>query len=207
MSQRAVLTGITLLAFSVVHSVTASVFFKQWIKSFLGDQRFEIWYRFLYTLLSIISLIPVMFALMVPTPSLWRISGTMAVAFYAVQATGIIGIAVTFLQIDALSFVGIRQLFIIYQSKPQKSDRLVVTGLYGCVRHPLYFFSLLFIWFVPSMSESWFVFSLLATLYFYIGSYFEERKMISQYGNAYLEYKKSVPRIIPFLKPMRLRKK
>jgi len=199
-----ILTGITLLAFIVLHSITASLFFKAWAKSFLGEQAFEIWFRFIYNLISIISLVPVMIELRIPTFLLWKTSGIVPGIFYIIQLVGVIGMAVTLLQIDVLSFVGIRQLFSHSESKPQEPEKLVIDGLYKIVRHPLYLFSMLVIWFVPTMSESWFVFSLFSTLYFYIGSYFEERKMLIQFGDAYRQYQHSIPRIIPFLKPRKL---
>jgi protein-S-isoprenylcysteine O-methyltransferase Ste14 len=35
------------------------------------------------------------------------------------------------------------------------------------------------------------------TLYIYIGSIFEERRLIAEFGEAYREYQRSVPRLIP----------
>jgi protein-S-isoprenylcysteine O-methyltransferase Ste14 len=35
-------------------------------------------------------------------------------------------------------------------------------------------------------------------VYFYIGSYYEEKKLTEHFGEIYPEYKKSVPRIFPF---------
>ena len=43
-------------------------------------------------------------------------------------------------------------------------------GVYGLVRHPLYFFSLLVLWFTPQMTLHWLVFVILATVYFLVGS-------------------------------------
>ena len=35
------------------------------------------------------------------------------------------------------------------------------------------------------------------TLYFYIGSFYEEKKLVEKYGVEYKEYQKKVPRIFP----------
>jgi protein-S-isoprenylcysteine O-methyltransferase Ste14 len=35
------------------------------------------------------------------------------------------------------------------------------------------------------------------TAYFYIGSYYEEKKMVSIFGNEYADYQDKVPRIFP----------
>jgi protein-S-isoprenylcysteine O-methyltransferase Ste14 len=73
----------------------------------------------------------------------------------------------------------------------------VTRGSYAYVRHPLYFFSLLLIWFLPIMTLSALLFSSMATLYFWIGSIYEERRLSATFGDAYSQYKQRVPRLIP----------
>jgi protein-S-isoprenylcysteine O-methyltransferase Ste14 len=38
---------------------------------------------------------------------------------------------------------------------------------------------------------------LLFTLYFYFGSVFEERRLLAEFGEAYQDYQRRVPRFIP----------
>jgi protein-S-isoprenylcysteine O-methyltransferase Ste14 len=38
---------------------------------------------------------------------------------------------------------------------------------------------------------------LLFTLYFYLGSIFEERRLLAEFGDAYQDYQRRVPRFIP----------
>jgi protein-S-isoprenylcysteine O-methyltransferase Ste14 len=35
-------------------------------------------------------------------------------------------------------------------------------------------------------------------VYFYVGSFYEERKLVDKFGDEYLLYQKKVPRIFPF---------
>ncbi|MGD8634199.1 MAG: hypothetical protein PVF85_11555, partial [Anaerolineales bacterium] len=63
--------------------------------------------------------------------------------------------------------------------------------------HPLYTGGLLMIWFMPVMTTSLLAFNLAATLYLYIGSIFEERRLIFVFGERYEAYRKRVPRFMP----------
>jgi protein-S-isoprenylcysteine O-methyltransferase Ste14 len=98
------------------------------------------------------------------------------------------------LQTGMLGFLGIDQLIV---SDPSASPQLQVGGLYGWVRHPLYTAGLAFIWLTPMMTTSTLALFFGLTLYIYIGSVFEERRLIAEFGEAYREYQRSVPRLIP----------
>jgi protein-S-isoprenylcysteine O-methyltransferase Ste14 len=37
----------------------------------------------------------------------------------------------------------------------------------------------------------------MAVLYFYIGTFFEERRLVKKFGDAYLAYRRKVPRFLP----------
>jgi protein-S-isoprenylcysteine O-methyltransferase Ste14 len=65
------------------------------------------------------------------------------------------------------------------------------------MRHPLYTGGLLMIWFMPVMTTSLLAFNLAATLYLYIGSLFEERRLLAAFGDEYAAYRQQVPRFIP----------
>jgi protein-S-isoprenylcysteine O-methyltransferase Ste14 len=56
------------------------------------------------------------------------------------------------------------------------------------------------IWFVPIMTLNWLTFCMGSSLYFWIGSYFEEKKMVREFGDSYLPYQKKTPRFFPFIK-------
>lgn len=99
------------------------------------------------------------------------------------------------MQTDLLSFVGLRQLF-----EDEKKGDLVREGLYRFVRHPLYTFSLLILWFSPSISVNSFVVYVALTAYVLIGIFFEERKLLREFGQEYTEYRSVTPMLIPGLK-------
>jgi protein-S-isoprenylcysteine O-methyltransferase Ste14 len=101
-------------------------------------------------------------------------------------------LVVAVLQTDTLSFVGLRQLF-----EEEKPGKLIKRGFYSSMRHPLYTFGLLFLWLSPSMTVNSLIVYLSLTVYILIGAYFEERKLLREFGQEYADYKSVTPMIIP----------
>lgn len=100
-------------------------------------------------------------------------------------------------QTDLGKFAGLRQ---IISPAGEKNGKLVITGLYRHMRHPLYTFGLLFIWLTPMMTVNMLVVYISSTLYIIIGAYFEERKLLREFGDAYAEYQSNTPMLIPKLR-------
>jgi protein-S-isoprenylcysteine O-methyltransferase Ste14 len=113
---------------------------------------------------------------------------------FAGQGLSLILLFVAVLQIDTLSFVGLRQLF-----EDEKPGRLVKSGFYSLMRHPLYTFSLLFLWLSSSVTVNSFIVYVSLTVYILIGAYFEERKLLREFGQEYADYKSATPMIVPRL--------
>jgi protein-S-isoprenylcysteine O-methyltransferase Ste14 len=104
-------------------------------------------------------------------------------------------------------FLGTEQLrrYIRHHEIPEYYDEnsrgtFVQKGLYKYVRHPLYTLSLVILICWPVMSTWFATIIVLCALYFWIGSIYEERKLVKRFGSAYEEYRKRVPRIIPYRK-------
>ncbi|MEN9563775.1 MAG: hypothetical protein RIR73_2019 [Chloroflexota bacterium] len=152
-------------------------------------------YRLLYNIFSVVSFAPILYLLVIleDTP-IYQASAPWSFIMYGGQALSALLLLVAVLQTDTLSFVGVRQLF-----EEEKSGQLVTRGLYNVVRHPLYLFSILFLWLSPSLSVNSLVFNIGVTLYFIIGAYFEERKLLRDFGEAYAEYKLKTSFLIPGL--------
>ena len=73
-----------------------------------------------------------------------------------------------------------------------------VYGPYLWVRHPLYFFVLVLIWVCPDLTLDRLLFNMLWTCWIYLGAIFEEKDLVSEFGNQYREYQKKVPMLIPW---------
>ena len=98
-------------------------------------------------------------------------------------------------QFGILDFIGLRQL----ATRESKRD-LVTRGLYRYVRHPFYTFALLFLWLSPVLTVNLLVLYLALTIYVHIGIYFEERKLLREFGDQYVNYRANTPMLIPGLK-------
>ena len=89
---------------------------------------------------------------------------------------------------------GLRELF-----ENKMSDELMTSGIHKMVRHPLYTGTFIFIWglFILYPYVSTLITDIIITVYTLIGLHFEEKKLESQFGEKYLEYKNHVPMLIP----------
>ena len=186
---------LAILTWGVVHSVTASLGFKDNLHRTLGA-RFMRLYRLLYNLFSVVSFAPILYMVAVlPTKSLYQTPAPWNYLMLAGQALSAVLLLIAVLQTDTLSFVGLRQLF-----EDEKSGRLVTKGFYRFMRHPLYTFGLLFLWLSPNVTINSFILYVSLTVYILAGAYFEERKLLREFGREYAEYKSVTPMLIPGFK-------
>ena len=81
----------------------------------------------------------------------------------------------------------------------------VAEGAYRVVRHPLYLFMLVLIWSTPRFSTDQLLFNVLWTLWIVVGTKFEERDLVADFGESYRRYQLSVPMLIPSPRPLRHR--
>jgi protein-S-isoprenylcysteine O-methyltransferase Ste14 len=173
----------------------ASHEFKDLLRRTLGDG-FMKFYRLLYNIFAVISIAPVLYLMAVlPDKDLYQVPSPWNYLFLAGQGISALLLFVAVLQTDVFSFAGLRQL--VEEEQPGK---LVTGGLYRVVRHPLYTFSLLILWFAPTVSVNSFIVYASLTLYILIGIFFEERKLLREFGQAYADYKSVTPMLIPGLK-------
>ena len=185
----------SIVLWGIVHSWLASLGWKNFLGRTLGDG-FMRFYRLLYNLFAVISFLPIL-SLMVSLPdeTLYQISAPWSYLMLAGQIISALLLMASVMQTDILSFAGLRQLF-----EEEKRGNLVTGGLYRSVRHPLYTFSLLILWLSPSMSLNSFIVYLSLTIYVLVGIFFEERKLLREFGREYADYKANTPMLIPGLR-------
>ena len=186
---------ISIALWGLIHSVLASVGFKNLLSRTLGDG-FMKFYRLLYNIFAVISILPVLYLMIVlPDRTLYQVPPPWSYLLFAGQVISALLLLVAVLQTDILSFVGLRQLV-----EEEKTGDLVTSGLYRFVRHPLYTFGLAILWLSSSMSVNTFIVYIALTLYILIGIIFEERKLLREFGQAYVHYRSVTPMLIPGLK-------
>ncbi len=188
---------------AVLHSLTAAQWLKNWVRAGIGERYFQAFYRLGYNLVSFGTLIPVfLLYLALPDVPLWSVPAPWRWLMNAVQLAGLAGLTVSLLQTRALAFAGIQQVldFLAGREDPDPAglgETLVVGGIYRYIRHPLYSFSMLLLWFAPDFSRNYLVLVVLISAYFLIGSIFEERRLLADFGPDYAVYQRQVPRFIP----------
>ncbi|RJP54282.1 MAG: isoprenylcysteine carboxylmethyltransferase family protein [Anaerolineaceae bacterium] len=181
---------LALAIWGIVHSLLATHFAKDVFRIKYGNMDF---YRLAYNLFAAISFLPILYWMAtLPNQVFYQISAPWSYLMLGGQLFSALMLGLAFLQTDALSFAGLRQLF-----EKEEAGVLVTRGLYRLVRHPLYTFGLLFIWLSPTVTQNSITVYAGATVYTLVGAYFEERKLLRIYGEAYAEYQRNTPMLIP----------
>lgn len=184
-----------IVLWGIVHSILASLGFKDFLRRTLGNGFMKL-YRLLYNLFAVLSILPALYLMIsLPDQPLYAVPAPWSYLLRMGQAVSALLLLVAVLQTDVLSFVGLRQLV-----EKEGESGLVKNGLYRIVRHPLYTFSLLILWFSPAMTVNSFIVYMALTIYIVIGAVFEERKLLREFGQEYQEYKSTTPMLIPGLK-------
>jgi len=193
---------LSVLFWGLFHSLLASLKAKELVRRRLGDRAMR-FYRLGYNAFACVSFLPVLaLAALTPDRTLYLVqlpwSGLMVFGELLAVAALVIG----FRQTDAWEFLGLRQL----SGKEEQPAQLTTSGLYRCVRHPLYTTGLLFIWLTPIMTVNILAINLGLTVYILGGAYFEERKLNREFGAQYAAYQSATPMLIPGLRLSRNKK-
>lgn len=176
----------------IVHSVLASTGFKDFLRRPFGDGLMR-FYRLFYNIFAVISFLPILYLMFtLPDRILYQVPAPFNYLMYAGQGLSVVLLLAAVLQTDLLSFAGLRQL-----AEEEKTGPLITGGLYHYVRHPLYTFSLTFLWLGPRMTLNSFVVYVSLTLYILVGIFFEERKLVRAFGEDYENYRSATPMLIP----------
>jgi protein-S-isoprenylcysteine O-methyltransferase Ste14 len=128
----------------------------------------------------------------------YRLDGVWRAIVYGMQLAGILLTIRASRLLDVLDLSGVRAVERAASSEPPRHVPLETTGLYGFVRHPLYFAWMLVVFATPDMTATRLVFALVSTSYLAIAIPWEERALIETFGPDYERYRERVrSRMIP----------
>jgi protein-S-isoprenylcysteine O-methyltransferase Ste14 len=185
---------LAVFVYGLVHSVLASLEVKALARRWFGPVS-ERAYRVIYNIFASLSFLPVLgLVALLPDHLIYDIPFPISLLTLAIQFLAVLMLGIGLLQTGLWSFLGVRQLL---QPTADETPVLVVSGLYRRMRHPLYTAGLLFIWLTPQMTVNLLALNLSLTIYILIGATFEERKLVRQFGQAYVEYRERTPMLIP----------
>jgi protein-S-isoprenylcysteine O-methyltransferase Ste14 len=188
---------LAVLGYGLLHTLLASVEMKAHARNWFGSKTDRV-YRLAYNFIAIFTLLPILFLpVLLVDEEIYRIHLPWVIVTLSIQALAVIILVIGLRQTGISSFIGFRQLLLPEDTSP---PRLITNGLYRYVRHPLYSAGLAFIWLLPIMT--WNLFALLIGLsaYIIIGAYFEERKLLNEFGDDYAKYRQRTPMLIPGLR-------
>ncbi|MCS3800549.1 methyltransferase family protein [Niastella sp. OAS944] len=180
------------LLFGVLHSVLAAEWFKRLMQRRLGS-RYK-YYPFTYSVFAALTLSGILiFQLNIQSHLLYVAPRWVNILLWLPVLAGLLIMAVVIKKY----FFSLSGISVFYKHQPPVV--LEQGGLNRYVRHPLYFGTLLFVWalfFVfPYVSNL--LACIMITLYTITGAILEEKKLVKQFGEQYILYKRQVPMLIP----------
>ena len=187
---------LTIVIWGFVHSLLASLGTKARIRKWIGSSA-DRWYRLAYNIIGIVTFLPVLgLAAAFPGERLYVIPTPWTYLALTGQLLALLALAIGLLQTGIWSFLGFEQMLVVgSDSQPE----MVTSGFYRWVRHPLYTAGLVFIWLTPVMTSSLLALNIGLTAYLIVGAYYEERKLVREFGEAYIRYRQKTPMLIPGL--------
>lgn len=199
------LTIVLISFFCISHSYLASNRVKLAFQRKFGS--LIAFYRFGYNIVSIVSFLFIYSLLPKIDVTLFDLPNPFDLIVLFFQFLSFVGLLWCTKYFSMKEFLGLAQIQRFRNGTYNPNDideksELRIEGPYKYSRHPVYFFSIMFLVLRPIMGLTYFIIVVIFVLYFYVGSVFEEKRLIERFGEQYINYQKVVPRIFP----MRIRK-
>ncbi len=192
---QAILINLLLLGvFAIPHSVMARPTFKRWWTKMV-PKAIE---RSTYVLVSNLALILLFWQWRPMGGMIWNVENSIGrTILWGLFGLGWLLVLLSTLQINHLDLFGMRQVWLYFRGKPYTPVKLATPVFYRHVRHPLYAGWITAFWATPTMTAAHLVFAIGTTAYILIAIPFEERNLVEDHGEGYVEYRKRTPMLIP----------
>jgi methanethiol S-methyltransferase len=195
-----ILISLILTGYCSLHSYLISIRFSKLMMRSLKS--YYSFYRLFYVLISIVLLVPVIhYTGQLKSEVIIYYHPPWSIFRYVLNIFSLlIFFKAFFFDYDFLSFLGLRQIMNFRKKKTvNPGEGIKKSGLLGIVRHPMYFALIVFLW-CQTFRLSDIVANTVLTAYVIIGTILEERKLVLELGDTYIQYQKEVPMLIPFTK-------
>jgi protein-S-isoprenylcysteine O-methyltransferase Ste14 len=180
--------------FALHHSLFARTPLKAWVRRMMPPAL----ERSLYTSVASVLFLGVCWWWQPVPGTLYRIEGPWRWIAMAAQLSGILLTFFGSKALDVLDLAGVRAVIRARTGAAPVHVPLSTSGVYGLVRHPLYFGWTLLVCGAPDMTATRAVFALVSTAYLALAIPWEERGLIDTFGSTYEDYRRKVRwRMIP----------
>ncbi|MDP3149838.1 MAG: NnrU family protein [Ignavibacteria bacterium] len=188
------------IVYCAMHSFLISIRFTNTITRLLKN--YYAFYRLFYVLFSLVLLVLLInFTSQLDNEIIISYSSPWSIIRYILMyGSLLIFFWAFFFNYDSLSFFGIRQILNFGKvKKVNPSDEIKKNGLLGVIRHPMYLCLIIYLW-SQTFKRIDIIVNVILTIYVIIGTFLEEKKLVLEFGDAYVKYQKEVPMLIPFTK-------
>ncbi len=183
------------LSFGAGHSVLAGAWAKGRLEPLLGA-----YYRLIYNLFASghIALVWAFGGAVLGGVPSFPLEAGVEIALAGISVLGWVVLVLALREYDLGHVSGLAQIRARRRGDPPpEGEPLVTGGLHRFVRHPLYLGAYMILW-GGATGEFGLATAAWGSLYLYLGARFEERALLSIYGEAYRDYQGRVPAVIPW---------
>ncbi|MGJ5818601.1 methyltransferase family protein [Paludibaculum fermentans] len=168
---------------------------EQWIPSWLS--------RALYTFASAFALVLLCVLWQPVDATPLTLEGPLSLLVRAISLLALLSFVWAFVSIEGFDAFGTADVLARFRHRSHAPVPLAVSGPYRWVRHPFYFLVLVMLWASPVLSEDRVLLNALFSIWIVLGTRWEERDLVAQYGDAYRRYQAEVPMLMPWRVPAR----
>lgn len=181
--------------YGLIHSLLASLWLKRRVTEHWPSA--PRYYRLAFNALALAFLAPPLYLMYHwAGDPLWQWRGTAFWVANGLALLALLGFFWTLRDYDTAEFLGTRQ-WRRSERRIEDQESLHISTLHRYVRHPWYFLALVLVW-TRDMDGALLISAICITVYFVLGSMYEERKLLIYHGDAYKEYMRRVPGLIPW---------